>query len=87
MSALGFAIRLFCLTAFLLMKASKGCKKVALVGASTPLAGEVFSPLGVYLLAGVVVQNPGAVLRTVSECGGMRNFKGYIKKVNFVVNT
>ena len=48
MSALGFAIRLFCLTAFLLMKASKGCKKVALVGASTPLAGEVFSPLGVY---------------------------------------
>jgi uncharacterized protein len=70
-----------------LIEASKGCQKVALVGASTPLAGEVFSSLGVHLLSGVIVQNPGAILRTASECGGMRNFKGYIKKVNFIFNT
>ena len=51
------------------------------------LAGDVFRPAGVDLLSGVVVRDSEAVLRVVSECGGMRNFKGYIKKVNCDLRT
>ena len=70
-----------------LLEASKKCKKIALVGASTPLAKEVFSPFGVNLLSGVIVIDPRSMLQIVSENGGMRNFKGHIKKVNIFCNT
>jgi len=70
-----------------LIDASQDCKKVVLVGASTPLAEDVFRPFGVDLLSGVIVQDPRAVLRVVSESGGMINFKGYIKKVNCTMCT
>lgn len=70
-----------------LLEASKKCKKIALVGASTPLAKEVFSPFGVNLLSGVIVIDPRSMLQIVSESGGMRSFKGHIKKVNIFCNT
>ncbi|MBN2468058.1 MAG: hypothetical protein JXD19_07900, partial [Deltaproteobacteria bacterium] len=41
-----------------------------------------FRPFGVTLLSGIIVTDPPAILRTISEGGGMRMFKGHIKKVN-----
>ena len=57
----------------------------AVLGASTPLCPEVFKGYGVTLLSGVIVTNPEGILITVSEGGGMRFFKGLIKKVNLQV--
>jgi uncharacterized protein (DUF4213/DUF364 family) len=70
-----------------LAEAAKNCRKVALVGSSTPLAKEVFEPYGIDLLSGIVITKPKEILRVVSECGGTRHFKGYVKKVNAVYNT
>jgi hypothetical protein len=61
------------------------CRIKAVLGASTPLCPEVFKAYGVTLLSGVIVTNPGGILRTVSEGGGMRFFKGLIRKVNLPV--
>jgi uncharacterized protein (DUF4213/DUF364 family) len=61
------------------------CRIKAVLGASTPLSPEVFMAYGVTLLSGVIVTNPGGILRTVSEGGGMRFFKGLIRKVNLPV--
>lgn len=69
-----------------LLAASKNCRKIVLVGASTPLAKEIFRPFGVTILSGVIITDPRAILRVVSEGGGMRNFKGHIKKVNLLCN-
>jgi uncharacterized protein len=65
-----------------LLEACAGCRAVAIVGATTPLAPEVFKPKGVTLLSGIVVTNPQGILRQVSEGGGMGSFKGYMQKVN-----
>lgn len=65
-----------------LLEAARGCREVALVGASTPLAPSVFGPLGVTLLSGVVVTDGPGVLRVVSEGGGMAFFGGHVRKVN-----
>lgn len=67
-----------------LAEAARNCRKVALVGSSTTLAREAFEPYGVDLLSGIVITKPKEILRVVSECGGTRHFKGYIKKVNAV---
>ena len=53
-----------------------------MLGASTPLMPEVFAGTNVTLLSGVVVSDPGAVLRVVSEGGGMRLFGPHIRKVS-----
>jgi len=65
-----------------LLEAARGCREVALVGASTPLAPSVFGPLGVTLLSGVVVANGPAILQIVSEGGGMAFFGNHVRKVN-----
>ncbi len=67
-----------------LLEASANCAKIALVGPSTPLDLAVFEPLGVqvHIVSGVIITNPQAILQVVSEGGGMRRFKGHIKKVN-----
>jgi uncharacterized protein (DUF4213/DUF364 family) len=70
-----------------LLEASKNCKKVALVGASTPLAKKVFGSFGIDILSGAIITDPPAILQIVSEGGGMRSFKGLIRKVNLVCNT
>lgn len=65
-----------------LLQAAAGCREVAVLGASTPLMPEVFAGTNVTLLSGVVVSDPGAVLRVVSEGGGMRLFGPHIRKVS-----
>jgi uncharacterized protein (DUF4213/DUF364 family) len=65
-----------------LLEAAAYCREVALVGASTPLVPGVFAARGVTLLAGVVVTDPPAVLRIVSEGGGMGFFGSSVRKVN-----
>jgi uncharacterized protein (DUF4213/DUF364 family) len=68
-----------------LLEACRNCRAVAIVGATTPLAPEVFQPKGVTLLSGIVVTDPQGILRQVSEGGGMGSFKGYIEKVNLPI--
>ena len=67
-----------------LLKKAAGCRVRALLGASTPLAPEVFKPQGVNLLSGVVVTDAKGIFQVVSEAGGMRFFKNLIKKVNIL---
>jgi uncharacterized protein (DUF4213/DUF364 family) len=68
-----------------LLDAAKSCRQVAVLGASTPMLPEVFSGSNVTLLSGVIVEDPKEILRVVSEGGGMRLFKPYIRKVNLSV--
>jgi uncharacterized protein (DUF4213/DUF364 family) len=68
-----------------LLQACRSCRAVAIVGATTPLAPDIFKPVGVTLLSGIVVTDPRGILRQVSEGGGMGSFKGYIKKVNLPI--
>jgi len=68
-----------------LVEAARSCRVRAVLGPSTPLAPEVFAPSGVTLLSGVLVADPGAVLRTVSEGGGMHAFKHQVRKVNLTL--
>lgn len=70
-----------------LLTACSSCRAVAIVGATTPLAPEVFKPKGVTLLSGIVVTNPRGILRQVSEGGGMGSFRGSIQKVNLPLIT
>jgi len=65
-----------------LLDAARACRQVALLGASTPLAAEVFEASPVTMLSGVVVTSPAEVLRVVSEGGGMRQFGPHVRKVN-----
>jgi uncharacterized protein (DUF4213/DUF364 family) len=64
-----------------LLEAARGCRQVALLGASTPLIAEAFDAVAVTLLSGVVVMAPDEVLRVVSEGGGMRQFSPHVRKV------
>jgi len=61
---------------------ASNCREVVVLGASTPLVPEVFKDMPVTCLSGVVVSDPSAVLQVVSSAGGMRQFKGFVKKVN-----
>jgi uncharacterized protein (DUF4213/DUF364 family) len=70
-----------------LLQACRACRAVAIVGASAPLAPEIFRPAGVTLLSGIVVTDPKGLLRQVSEGGGMGSFRGHIKKVNLHTTT
>lgn len=66
----------------LIEAAVKGCRDVVLLGPSTPLLPEIFKPLGVTMLSGLMVTDPPGILQVVSEGGGMRAFGDYVKKVN-----
>jgi uncharacterized protein len=68
-----------------LLEAARNCREVALVGASTPLAADVFAPLGVTLLSGITVTNGAGILQVVSEGGGMGFFGDKVRKVNLPV--
>ena len=65
-----------------LLDASRECREVVLLGASTPLLPEAFRNTPVTFLSGVIVNKANEILRIVSEGGGMRYFKNNIKKVN-----
>jgi uncharacterized protein (DUF4213/DUF364 family) len=64
-----------------LLEAARGCREVALLGASTPLLAEAFSSENVTMLCGVVVQEADEVLRVVSEGGGARQLGPHVRKV------
>ena len=66
-----------------LLGSAQGCREVAVLGASTPLLPEAFNGRRVTLLSGVVAGDPQEILRVVSEGGGMRQFKPYVRKVSF----
>jgi uncharacterized protein (DUF4213/DUF364 family) len=68
-----------------LLAAAGNCRTVVVLGASTPLLPGVFAGTPVSLVSGVVVTDPQAVLRVVSEGGGMRFFKPHIRKVNLPI--
>ena len=65
-----------------LLEAAAGCREVALVGASTPLAPAVFASRGVTLLSGITVTDGPGILQIVSEGGGMGFFGERVRKVN-----
>lgn len=64
-----------------LLKTAENCREVIMLGASTPLSTEVFSGTPVTALSGVVVADKVAVARTLSEGGGMKIFKDFVRKV------
>lgn len=66
-----------------LIPAVRGCREVVVLGASTPLCPEAFRGTPVTMLSGIVVERPEDLLRVVSEGGGMRMFKGLVRKVNY----
>ncbi len=66
--------------------AADKCRIKAVLGPSTPLVPGVFRNYGITHLSGVIVTDPAAILRVVSEAGGMRFFKGATKKINLVLN-
>lgn len=65
-----------------LLEAAAGCREVAVVGASTPLAPSIFRDRGVTLLSGITVSDSCGLLKIVSEGGGMGLFGGCVRKVN-----
>lgn len=64
------------------LNAARTCREVVLLGASTPILPEVFADTPVKILSGVVVTDNEEIMRIVSEGGGMRLFKNYIRKIN-----
>jgi hypothetical protein len=66
------------------LEAASACRAVVVLGASTPLCRKAFGHTPVNMLSGVVVRDGGALLRIVSEGGGMRQFKKHVDKVNLV---
>ncbi|MBW1798428.1 MAG: DUF364 domain-containing protein [Deltaproteobacteria bacterium] len=65
-----------------ILNAARTCREVVLLGASTPILPEVFADTPVRILSGIVVTDTEKIMRIVSEGGGMRLFKNYIRKVN-----
>lgn len=72
-------------TAEHLLGLAENCRDIVLLGASTPLAPEVFAGTPVTRLSGITVTDPDAILRIVSEGGGMRFFKPHVQKVNLAL--
>lgn len=68
-----------------LIHATRSCRMRVVLGPSTPLCAEAFTPYGISLLSGVLVSEPPAVLRIVSGGGGMQAFKHSVRKVNLKV--
>ena len=69
-----------------LLESAEDCREVAVVGPSTPLVPEAFAGTSTTLLSGVIPTDKQAVLEIVSSGGGMRQFKPFVSKVNYVLN-
>jgi len=69
-----------------LIEASQKCREIVLLGASTLLLPEIFKPLGVTMLSGVIITDPQSIFQIISEGGGMRFFKHHIQKVNMRIS-
>lgn len=68
-----------------LLRAAARCREVVLLGPSTPLLPEVLADERVTWLSGVVVTDPRALLRVVSEGGGTREFGLFVRRLNLRV--
>jgi uncharacterized protein (DUF4213/DUF364 family) len=68
-----------------LLELCRHCREAALLGPSTPLLPEVFLGTPISCLAGIRVQEPEAVLRSIAEGQGFRVFKKYVRKVNIPI--
>jgi len=64
-----------------LLRYTRHCRAVVLMGPSTPLLADFFWPLGVSRLAGIVVEQPDALLQAISEGGGTPHFLPFARKV------
>jgi len=65
-----------------LAELSARAREICVMGASTPLAADVFRPRGVTLLSGRRFTDPGRLLRVVGEAGGTKSFGPISLKVN-----
>jgi len=70
------------LTVEKLLESVEKCDTVAMVGSTTPLNKDIFRDFKIDILSGIIVENPGEILRIVSEGGGTRVFKKNVSKVN-----
>lgn len=68
-----------------LASAARSCRVKAVLGPSTPLVPAIFQDYGVTHLSGVMVTDAAAILREVSDGGGMPRFKGAARKINVVL--
>jgi uncharacterized protein (DUF4213/DUF364 family) len=66
----------------LLLEAAAGCREIALVGPSTPLAPAVLGPHGVTLLSGVAVVDGPGILQLVGDGRCTSAFGDRVRKVN-----
>jgi len=69
-----------------LVELSAGAREICVMGASTPLAPDVFRPRGVTLLSGRRFTDPGRLLRVVGEAGGRKSLAPISLKVNILLN-
>lgn len=65
-----------------ILEAATACRKVVLLGASTPLHPAIFDGTPVTGLSGVCIREPDAVLTAISEGGGTPLLKKHVDKVN-----
>jgi uncharacterized protein (DUF4213/DUF364 family) len=70
-----------------ILDATRSCREIALLGASTPLLPEAFAGTSTTILSGVVISKPREVLQIVSEGGGTHFFKNNVIKVNLPLHT
>jgi hypothetical protein len=61
------------------------CRKVVMLGTSTPMSKAVFADTPVTLLSGIAVNDARGVLQAASEAGGTPAIRPYADKVNLRV--
>ena len=64
-----------------ILEKNKNARELYIVGPSTPVCSEVFKKYGVTLLAGSIVKKPLETLDIISQGGGTKSMKGFIKNI------
>ena len=72
-------------TVDLILKYTKNCRQVAMLGPSTPMLPQAFQHSPVTLLSGVQITDPHAIMKIVAEGGGTKRFRSHVRKVNLSV--
>jgi uncharacterized protein (DUF4213/DUF364 family) len=67
-----------------LIELIKDVPSCAMLGPSTPLVPDFFSDKYIRILSGIEVIDVDMVLKIVSQAGGMKSFKNFVKKVNVI---
>ncbi|MEQ8191506.1 MAG: DUF364 domain-containing protein [Candidatus Eremiobacterota bacterium] len=68
-----------------LIELIKNVPSCTMLGPSTPLVPAFFSDKNIRILSGVQVIDTDRVLKVVSQAGGMKSFKDFVKKVNVFI--